>query len=167
MAVKTYQAYTMSEALAAAKRDLGVDAVILETRSFKRGGFLGLAKKTIFELTAAEADRAELSYANDAAGALRPVKRAARQAYAQTGRRASSEETRRPEPKLKGQLRTRRLAQAMVEAHDRRRRSEAEAPVPALAHDPESSTSQDSALTGVFGPSSGDQPDPVAAPVGG
>ncbi len=167
MAVKTYQAYTMSEALAAAKRDLGVDAVILETRSFKRGGFLGLAKKTIFELTAAEADRAELSYANDAAGALRPVKRAARQAYAQTGRRASSDETRRPEPKLKGHLRTRRLAQAMVEAHDRRRRGKAEAPVPAIARDPKSSTSQDSALTGVVGPSMCDQPEPVAAPVGG
>lgn len=167
MAVKTYQAYTMSEALAAAKRDLGVDAVILETRSFRRGGFLGLAKKTIFELTAAEADRAELSYANDADGALRPVKRAARQAYARAGRRASSDETRRAEPKLKGHLRTRRLAQALVEAHDRRRRGEVEAPVPAIDCGPKSSTPQDSAHTGAVESSMCDQPEPVPALVGG
>ena len=38
MELKIYQAYTMAEALAAVKRDLGPQAVILSTRSFKRGG---------------------------------------------------------------------------------------------------------------------------------
>ena len=43
----------MSEALDAAKRDLGAEATILETRSFKRGGILGFGKKTIFEFSCA------------------------------------------------------------------------------------------------------------------
>ncbi len=44
MGIKTYQAYTMAEALAAAKGDLGADAVILETRTFRRGGCSGCAE---------------------------------------------------------------------------------------------------------------------------
>ena len=36
MNIKTYQAFTMAEALAAVKQDLGHDAVILHTRAFKR-----------------------------------------------------------------------------------------------------------------------------------
>lgn len=50
--LKTYQAYTMSEALTAVKHDLGADAVIINTRSFRRGGFLGIGRKTIIEVTA-------------------------------------------------------------------------------------------------------------------
>lgn len=52
MNLRTYQAYTMAEALAAAKKDLGPQAVILHTRTFRRGGFLGLGASTIVELTA-------------------------------------------------------------------------------------------------------------------
>ena len=63
MGVKTYQAYTMAEALDVAKRDLGANAVVLETRSFKRGGLFGLGRRSVFELTATDADRAELSTA--------------------------------------------------------------------------------------------------------
>ncbi|MHC4709622.1 MAG: hypothetical protein ACYTA3_04150 [Planctomycetota bacterium] len=48
----------MAEALGTAKRDLGPDAVILETRTFKRGGLLGVGRRTIFELTATSNDRA-------------------------------------------------------------------------------------------------------------
>jgi len=66
LGVKTYQAYTMAEALVAAKGDLGADAVILETRTFRRGGVLGVRRKTIFELTATSGDRAELSTAKRA-----------------------------------------------------------------------------------------------------
>ena len=47
MKLKTYQAYSMAEALTAVKGDLGADAVILNTRSFKRGGVLGLGRRTI------------------------------------------------------------------------------------------------------------------------
>lgn len=50
---RTYQAYTMAEALAAVKYDLGAEAIILSTRTFKRGGLLGLGRRTVVEVTAA------------------------------------------------------------------------------------------------------------------
>jgi flagellar biosynthesis protein FlhF len=52
MNLKTYQAQTMAEALANVRRDLGKDAVILHTRTFKKGGFLGFRGKSIVEITA-------------------------------------------------------------------------------------------------------------------
>lgn len=53
--LKTYRAWTMSEALASVKQDLGHDAVILHTRTFERGGIFGFGRKTVVELTAARA----------------------------------------------------------------------------------------------------------------
>jgi flagellar biosynthesis protein FlhF len=53
--LKTYQAWTMAEALAFVKADLGDDAVILHTRTFERGGFFGLGRRTVAEITAARA----------------------------------------------------------------------------------------------------------------
>jgi len=53
MNLKTYQAQSMSEALAMVKKDLGRDAVILHTRSFKKGGVFGLGGKSVVEITAA------------------------------------------------------------------------------------------------------------------
>lgn len=54
MNLRTYQATTMSEALADVKRDLGRDAVILHTRNFRKGGLLGLiGGKRVWEVTAA------------------------------------------------------------------------------------------------------------------
>jgi len=51
---KTYQAQSMAEALSDVKRDLGRDAVILHTRSFRKGGLLGLIGGTaMWEVTAA------------------------------------------------------------------------------------------------------------------
>lgn len=44
----------MAEALALVKNDLGQHAVVLHTRSIKRGGVLGIGAKTIFEVTAAD-----------------------------------------------------------------------------------------------------------------
>ena len=52
MKLRTYQAWTMQEALAAVEGDLGRDAVILRTRTTKRGGFLGLGRRTVVEVTA-------------------------------------------------------------------------------------------------------------------
>ena len=50
---KTYHAPTMAAALAEVKRDLGRDAVILKTRSFRKGGLLGLiGGRSIWEVTA-------------------------------------------------------------------------------------------------------------------
>ena len=53
MNLKTYQANTMSQALASVKQDLGRDAVILHTRSFRKGGLLGLGGRRMWEITAA------------------------------------------------------------------------------------------------------------------
>lgn len=44
----------MAQALAKVKRELGPDAVILNTRTFKRGGLMGLAGKTCVEVTASK-----------------------------------------------------------------------------------------------------------------
>jgi flagellar biosynthesis protein FlhF len=46
----------MAEALAAVRGELGANAVILNTRSIKRGGLLGFGAKTIIEVTAAEGE---------------------------------------------------------------------------------------------------------------
>jgi flagellar biosynthesis protein FlhF len=53
--LKTYQAWTMAEALAFVKQDLGEDAVILHTRTFERGGFFGFGRKAVVEITATRA----------------------------------------------------------------------------------------------------------------
>ncbi len=54
MNLKTYRARTMADALAEVKRDLGRDAVILHTRTFRVGGWLGVGAKNIVEITASD-----------------------------------------------------------------------------------------------------------------
>ncbi|MDR1204495.1 MAG: flagellar biosynthesis protein FlhF [Peptococcaceae bacterium] len=53
MRVKRFVAASMQEAMAKIKVEMGNDAVILHTRSFKEGGFLGLFAKKYVEITAA------------------------------------------------------------------------------------------------------------------
>ncbi len=55
MAIKTYRAKSPSEALVLVKKDIGPEAVILHTRTFKQGGVMGLGAKTITEITATNA----------------------------------------------------------------------------------------------------------------
>lgn len=55
MRLKTFRAFTLNEALEAAKADLGDEAAILHTRTFKRGGFLGIGGREIVEIIASEA----------------------------------------------------------------------------------------------------------------
>lgn len=50
--LKTYRAGTMAEALSQVKRDLGRDAVILHTRTFRVGGWLGVGGRPMVEITA-------------------------------------------------------------------------------------------------------------------
>ncbi|MEK6642384.1 MAG: flagellar biosynthesis protein FlhF [Planctomycetota bacterium] len=52
MSLKTYRGRSMSDALARVKVELGRDAVILHTRTIRRGGVLGLGAKTFVEITA-------------------------------------------------------------------------------------------------------------------
>ena len=44
----------MAAALVSVKRQLGSQAVILHTRTYKRGGILGLGAKTVVEITASD-----------------------------------------------------------------------------------------------------------------
>jgi flagellar biosynthesis protein FlhF len=139
--LRTYHAYSMAEALAAVKRDLGPDAVILNTRSFRRGGFLGLARRTVIEVTAtAGAPIAKRAAAKSrAAGkAGRPHTRAAMRAYVRSDDTpaASADATEADGPSELDLLKTRRLAQAMLAQHERKRQdvggadaSEADPPV--------------------------------------
>lgn len=133
MKLKTYQAYSMAEALAAVKRDLGADAVILNTRTFRRRGLLGLGGRAIVELTAAAKDEvgststpSPLPAANggERAGAGRAPARVAQRAYRQAVAPASSPASPAGElvetPTARDRERTRRLAQAMLEQHKRR-----------------------------------------------
>jgi flagellar biosynthesis protein FlhF len=52
MRIKRYEAPTIQEALQKVKKDLGPDAVILYTKTFRKGGVLGLFGKTMAEITA-------------------------------------------------------------------------------------------------------------------
>jgi flagellar biosynthesis protein FlhF len=52
MKLKTFRASSMAGALAQVKRDLGGGAVILGTRSYRAGGFLGLGRREVVEVTA-------------------------------------------------------------------------------------------------------------------
>ncbi len=52
MKLKTYTAESMAQALAQVRKDLGKDAMILHTRSFRVGSWFGLGGKTMVEITA-------------------------------------------------------------------------------------------------------------------
>ncbi len=52
MEVKTFRAASMPQVLAQVKRELGPDAVIMHTRTYKQGGVLGLGQHTVVEVSA-------------------------------------------------------------------------------------------------------------------
>ncbi len=52
MKLKTYTAESMAQALAHVRKDLGKDAMILHTRSFRVGSWFGFGGKTMVEITA-------------------------------------------------------------------------------------------------------------------
>lgn len=126
MQCKNYRAYTMAEAMAAVKADLGNEAIVLHTRTLTQGGFLGIGRKTVIEVTAAREERGKASRdaakdatkseligagaANGPSGVLGGV---ASRAYGATKR----EESKPVETIDRAQLdrdRTRLLAQAMA-----------------------------------------------------
>ncbi len=57
MRVKRFVAPTMQEAMIKVKLDMGKEAVIIHTRKFKEGGFLGLFAREMVEVTAAVEDK--------------------------------------------------------------------------------------------------------------
>lgn len=52
MQTRSFRAPSMSEALAQVKRELGPDAVIVSTRTTRRGGIVGVGSRVITEITA-------------------------------------------------------------------------------------------------------------------
>jgi flagellar biosynthesis protein FlhF len=54
MNLKTFRAPSMAQALSEVKKDLGKDAVILHTRSYKVGAVMGMGGKQMIEITAAD-----------------------------------------------------------------------------------------------------------------
>lgn len=56
MRIKVFKAATLKEAMADVKEELGVDAVILHTKKYRKGGFLGYKSKEVVEVTAAIED---------------------------------------------------------------------------------------------------------------
>ncbi len=57
MLIKKFTGYTMNEALAQVKAELGEDAVILQSRKLDKGGLLSIGGKSQVEVTAATPDR--------------------------------------------------------------------------------------------------------------
>jgi flagellar biosynthesis protein FlhF len=78
MNLKTYRARTMGDALAEVKKDLGKDAVILHTRTYKVGGWLGFGGRPMVEITASDGVNVLPRTKTDAARAVaKPVAPAA------------------------------------------------------------------------------------------
>jgi flagellar biosynthesis protein FlhF len=139
VSLKTYQAYSMAEALAAVKRDLGPSAVILSTRSFKRGGILGVGRRTVIEVTAtveaAPAERsAPTARRSNVPAAVRAY--AARTTSAGDGADAGPAGMSDDGPDATDRLKTRRLAQAMLEQAERKRATAPEPAPPAASTPP-------------------------------
>jgi flagellar biosynthesis protein FlhF len=112
----------MAEALAAVKRDLGANAVILNTRSYRRGGLFGLGRRTVIEVTATAGDRAQVAARQRAASRTRSSGNvAAARAYGKAPASERADDAENGPSELERQ-KTRRLAQAMLEQHERRLR---------------------------------------------
>lgn len=165
MKLKTYQAYTMAEALAAVKRDLGQSAVILHTRTFKRGGFLGFGRKTVVEVTATVDEQARKQAKSDAppsapaAHSVSPAALGAHRAYAanQHSNRAASDSPAtshapvdEPQPVTDDdRRRTQQLAQMLAEQYERREQAARDAAAePAEERPPSTSVEEEAPLAG-------------------
>jgi flagellar biosynthesis protein FlhF len=81
MQVKKFQGESMQEALLKVKRTMGKDAVILHTKTFRRGGFLGIGGHEIVQVTASN----DIQIMSDTAS----LSERARRAYADVQRTAS------------------------------------------------------------------------------
>ena len=74
MKLKTYTADTMAQALAQVRKDLGPDAMILHTRSYRTGAWFGIGGKNMVEITASSPNASRSSKKQ-----LRPMPRVAAQ----------------------------------------------------------------------------------------
>jgi flagellar biosynthesis protein FlhF len=103
MQVKKFQGESMQEALLKVKQTMGTDAVILHTKTFRRGGFLGLGGREIVQVTASN----DIKIMSDTA----LVSERARAAYADvqrnvaTARKREAKVVEAVEPSLGSQIR--------------------------------------------------------------
>ena len=81
MQVKKFQGESMQEALLKVKQTMGKDAVILHTRTFRRGGFLGIGSREVVQVTASD----DIKIMSDTAS----LSERARRAYADVQRTAT------------------------------------------------------------------------------
>ena len=65
MTIKKYQGNSKEEAIALAKKELGQDAEIMNVDEKKSGGFLGIGKKSVFEVTAMIDEDTDSKQGND------------------------------------------------------------------------------------------------------
>ncbi len=89
MKVKRYEAPTLQEALLHVKRDLGSEAVILQTRKFNRGGVFGILGKNMVEVLAAT----DIETAGSSAMKAGPVKTRAGSEISATQKRQTAQPT--------------------------------------------------------------------------
>jgi flagellar biosynthesis protein FlhF len=97
MNLRTYRARTMGDALAEVKKDLGRDAVILHTRTYKVGGWLGFGGRPMVEVTASDAVNVPQRARRSSPEPQRAVSAAAAKAYGAPAQPAPV-----PEPVLAG-----------------------------------------------------------------
>jgi len=82
--IKVFTAETMQEAMSKVKLELGIDAVILHTRRFQKGGIFGYLGKEMIEVTAAVEEKKAVQSAPVIAPEL-IVPRAVAKKYAEAG----------------------------------------------------------------------------------
>ncbi|MCH2161908.1 MAG: flagellar biosynthesis protein FlhF [Phycisphaerales bacterium] len=159
MPLKTYRAFTLAEAVEAVRSDLGSDAVILHTRTYKRGGLLGLGRRNVVEVIASDAEpatdsaidspAADLADPSHTPGKATPQGVAAERVYRSgslmvDSNRKDTRDLPDSERNLEiDQARTRRLAQAMhvrlereANARQDSRKPAPEEPTPDVPADP-------------------------------
>lgn len=73
MRIKVFKAATLKEAMADVKEELGVDAVILHTKKYRKGGFFGYKSKEVVEVTAAIEDEDQKPKRREPLKQLNPI----------------------------------------------------------------------------------------------
>ena len=131
MRLKTFRAFSLEEAIAAVEDDLGTDAVVLHTRTYrKRLGFFKLIPRTVVEVIASaggesEKDTSATSEVTPAAGSSRAAQ--ARKAYGMPSAPSSHAESESQDETLDiDHARTRRLAQALSIREERKNQAQDE-----------------------------------------
>ncbi len=114
MKLKTYTAETMAQALAQVRKDLGKDAMILHTRSYRVGAWLGLGGKNMVEITASSPN------ATNNSKRARPAPSVEHAPQVQTHQQSDPQRQYEPQPEIvvqRGRTLTRqRLAASTIEA---------------------------------------------------